>query len=320
MMAKKQSKTREQILAEKREAGKRRYNEMKDDPAKHEELKQKERLKYLKKKEKKLIKPIAEMTAQEKLAKRNAWKKNSKNSRKNKKNKETVFETHTLPISNNENETKPPDPEHETILPDPEPRESPQQEALQLREFKNLWKDHSQAKTKEQILAEKREAEKKRYNKLKDDPIQREELKQKQRLQYLKKKEKKLVKPIAEMSAQEQLAIRNTWRKNAKNSRENKKNKETVFENILRDHTPPILNNEIETKPPVPERRLSPKQEVLHLEEEVHKEKLLPTSNSKVNKMLLESRLSQNGYRKLFIVIYDPYSELYKIVRGKLCI
>ncbi|KAK9892674.1 hypothetical protein WA026_021527 [Henosepilachna vigintioctopunctata] len=46
--------------------------------------------------------------------------------------------------------------------------------------------------TKEEILRKKREAERKRYEKIKNDPQKREELREKERLKYLKKKKREL--------------------------------------------------------------------------------------------------------------------------------
>lgn len=54
--------------------------------------------------------------------------------------------------------------------------------------------------SREERLRKKREAERRRYEKLKQDPEGREKLKQKERDQYLKKKEKKIVQPINELS------------------------------------------------------------------------------------------------------------------------
>lgn len=48
----------------------------------------------------------------------------------------------------------------------------------------------NKAKTKEQVLVAKREAEKKRYNKIKNDPVKYEQQKLKEKLKYLKKKRK----------------------------------------------------------------------------------------------------------------------------------
>lgn len=48
-------------------------------------------------------------------------------------------------------------------------------------------------KSREEILKEKREAERKRYLKIKSDPVKYEQQKEKERQKYLKKKEKKQV-------------------------------------------------------------------------------------------------------------------------------
>lgn len=78
----KEKLTREEKLKNKREAQRKRYQKIKNDPAAYEKQKEKERQKYLKKKMKGIIKPIAEMTAREKRSKRKQWKTNSRNYRK----------------------------------------------------------------------------------------------------------------------------------------------------------------------------------------------------------------------------------------------
>ncbi|CAH2011521.1 unnamed protein product [Acanthoscelides obtectus] len=50
--------------------------------------------------------------------------------------------------------------------------------------------------TKEERLRKKREAERRRYYRLKQDPVGREQLRQKEIAQYLRKKEKEVIKPI----------------------------------------------------------------------------------------------------------------------------
>ena len=51
--------------------------------------------------------------------------------------------------------------------------------------------------SREEKLKRQREAEKRRYGRLKSDPEGREWLKTKEKTQYLKKKEKKVVQPIS---------------------------------------------------------------------------------------------------------------------------
>lgn len=148
----------------------------------------------------------------------------------------------------------------------------------------------NKAKTKEQVLVAKREAEKKRYNKIKNDPVKYEQQKLKEKLKYLKKKEKKLVKPISEMTSREKRAKRKAWRNNSKNYRENKKKKETVVKNFLRAHSPPDSDNENGSNTPDLEPIASPEPAALQLREKVRKDKLLATRNRKRYSLALKEK------------------------------
>ncbi|KAK4887236.1 hypothetical protein RN001_003507 [Aquatica leii] len=72
-------------------------------------------------------------------------------------------------------------------------------------------------------LRRKRESEKRRYDRLKQDPEGRAKLKQKEREQYIKKKEKKIVRPINEQNEREQRMKRKHWRKHSRAYRLKKK-------------------------------------------------------------------------------------------------
>lgn len=74
-------------------------------------------------------------------------------------------------------------------------------------------KKQNTSKDRENILKKKREAEKARLARIKSDPIKLSEYKEKQRLQYLKKKEKGQRKNIKDMTPREQRLTRKKWNK-----------------------------------------------------------------------------------------------------------
>lgn len=71
-----------------------------------------------------------------------------------------------------------------------------------------------QSLTREDILKKKREAEQARLARIKSDPIKLAEYKEKQRLQYIKKKEKGQRKNIKEMTPREQRLTSKKMEKN----------------------------------------------------------------------------------------------------------
>ena len=75
-MAKAKKLTREEILEKKRQAEPARYQRIKNDPAKRSELQEKERLKYLRKKEQGKVKAAKGMTPRENRLARKRWREN----------------------------------------------------------------------------------------------------------------------------------------------------------------------------------------------------------------------------------------------------
>lgn len=67
--------------------------------------------------------------------------------------------------------------------------------------------------SREEILIRKKMRERERYKKLKEDPVMREVLKEKERKKYENKKRKKQVKPAREMTPRERRLKRKMWRK-----------------------------------------------------------------------------------------------------------
>lgn len=80
-MAPRKKLTREEKLQKKREAERLRYQRIKNDPEKYKLQKLKEKEKYLKKKEKGLIKTIDQMTPREQRKARKIWKKKARERR-----------------------------------------------------------------------------------------------------------------------------------------------------------------------------------------------------------------------------------------------
>ncbi|KAF5285715.1 hypothetical protein FQA39_LY16521 [Lamprigera yunnana] len=80
--------------------------------------------------------------------------------------------------------------------------------------------DHAKNKlTREDILKKKRETEKPRLARIKSDPIKLAEYKEKQKLQYLRKKEKGQRKNVKEMTPREQQITRKKWKNYSSNYR-----------------------------------------------------------------------------------------------------
>ncbi|KAK0170557.1 hypothetical protein PV328_008394 [Microctonus aethiopoides] len=80
-MAPRKQLTRDERLEKKRQAEKLRYQKIKNDPEKYELQKQKDKEKYLKKKEKRIIKTVDQMTPREQRKARKMWKKKARERR-----------------------------------------------------------------------------------------------------------------------------------------------------------------------------------------------------------------------------------------------
>lgn len=92
MPKKKEKKTREEKLIQARLHKRKIYQEIKNDPEKYQIQKEKERLRYLKRKEEKKIKSVADMTPREQRLQRKRWKLNSKRCLENKKKNKKISE------------------------------------------------------------------------------------------------------------------------------------------------------------------------------------------------------------------------------------
>ncbi|XP_046975173.1 protein PXR1-like [Vanessa cardui] len=76
MAKEKKKKSREEKLAQQRLHKKEKYQEIKNDPEKYAIQKEKERLRYLKRKEQKKLKSIKDLTPRQQRQQRKKWKEN----------------------------------------------------------------------------------------------------------------------------------------------------------------------------------------------------------------------------------------------------
>ncbi|CAH0550451.1 unnamed protein product [Brassicogethes aeneus] len=145
--------------------------------------------------------------------------------------------------------------------------------------------------SREEKLRKKREAEKKRYERLKQDPEGREKLRQKERDQYSKKKENNIVQPISELSKRDQRMKRKQWRKNSTTYRLRKK--QTENENhFLEENTPPPSPVRLENVNDVPRdtpqsilgRRLAAKNRKIRSRRSKEKNELIEKLKKKITK------------------------------------
>lgn len=116
--------------------------------------------------------------------------------------------------------------------------------------------------TIEQKKELKRERERARRKRIKDDPVQREIQREKERKRYLEKKEKGIVKLIADMTPREQRLSRKSWRINSRNyqMRKDAYKQESLR---LREDTPPASDEEINEIDPV-QRKLDMRKRILN--------------------------------------------------------
>lgn len=92
--------------------------------------------------------------------------------------------------------------------------------------------------SREEILERKREAERKRYERMKNDPEKRETLREKERLKYQKKKEKGIKKLVKDMTPREHREAKKKWKVYAAKHRNKTKALRNVTNAFLRENTP----------------------------------------------------------------------------------
>lgn len=106
-------------------------------------------------------------------------------------------------------------------------------------------------KTREEILEQKRIAERLRYERLKNDPQKKEEMKEKERQKYQKKKEKGKRKLVKDMSRREHKAVKKVWREHCSKYRVKKKVVKDITNNFVRENTPDSENAAEERQAPL---------------------------------------------------------------------
>lgn len=97
----KKKQMREERLEKKREAERLGHQRIKCDPGKNEQLKEKEKLEYQRKKENGQIKSINDMTGREKRTIRKIWREKTKKHRDHSKLQSIANSPMTPPSSNN---------------------------------------------------------------------------------------------------------------------------------------------------------------------------------------------------------------------------
>lgn len=106
-------------------------------------------------------------------------------------------------------------------------------------------------KTREEILEQKRIAERLRYQRLKNDLQKSEEMKEKERQKYQKKKEKGTRKLVKDMSRREHKAAKKTWKEHCSKYREKKKAMKYITNTFVRENTPDSENPDEEPLEPL---------------------------------------------------------------------
>lgn len=129
------------------------------------------------------------------------------------------------------------------------------------------------AKTREEILEQKRIAERLRYQRLKNDPQKKEEIKEKERQKYQKKKEKGTRKLVKDMSRREHKAVKKTWKEHCTKYRAKKKNLKEITNTFIRENTPDSIDPPVECRAPLRSSVAARKKEAKKKREKILKEK-----------------------------------------------
>uniref|UniRef100_A0A8D8TC48 Uncharacterized protein n=1 Tax=Cacopsylla melanoneura TaxID=428564 RepID=A0A8D8TC48_9HEMI len=135
--------------------------------------------------------------------------------------------------------------------------------------------------SREERLRKKREAEKRRYEKLKNDEEGRKRLKEKEVLQYEQKKKKGVCVPIKKLSAREQRAKRKEWRTKKKDYRQKKKVERERQEAVV---TPPSSEDEEPPQETEKQKREKARYRNKKSREQKKKDKLIEKLTTKMEK------------------------------------
>lgn len=97
----------------------------------------------------------------------------------------------------------------------------------------------SKTKKKEEVLARKREMERKRYEKIKNNPELYAEYKEKNKAKYRKRKDEGKVKSVNNLTPRDQKMLRKKWREAAKKSYQRKKEEKARIQRFIDCNSPP---------------------------------------------------------------------------------
>lgn len=93
---------------------------------------------------------------------------------------------------------------------------------------------------KEEARAKKKEYDRKRREEMKRDPVKLQQMKEREKLKYMRKREKGVpaAKLASQMTNREKRIVRKEWKKRSKRYRENKKKNSEILQPILIDSSP----------------------------------------------------------------------------------
>lgn len=111
--------------------------------------------------------------------------------------------------------------------------------------------------SKEELLLRKRLRERERYNKIKNDPVQKEIMKEKEKKKYENKKKKNQRKLVKDMTPREKREAKKKWKKYSNDYYKRKK----VTENMRYPDSPPHSDNEVPNLP-APHQRTSGRKKI----------------------------------------------------------
>nr|CAI5837124.1 unnamed protein product [Callosobruchus analis] len=104
-------------------------------------------------------------------------------------------------------------------------------------------------RSREEVLERKRIAERLRYQRLKNDPEKRQQMKENERKKYQMKKIKGTRKLVKDMDRREHKAAKRIWKEHCTTYRAKKKSLKDITNNFVRENTPDSLP--VSPAPPV---------------------------------------------------------------------
>lgn len=169
------------------------------------------------------------------------------------------------------------------------------------------------------MLQRKREAERLRYQRIKNDPQKNEEMKEKERLKYHKKKEKGTRKLVKYMNPREHRAAKKKWKKHCAKYRSKKKAMAEITNMFVRENTP---NSEIEATDEPQRPRQSPIINAIAEKRRRRAKKLQAETMKKKDKKIEDLRKKLAKYKKRLLrmaktkennIIETPFTKLQKM-------